>query len=134
MSLATLKTFDNPIAAHILRTRLESEGIPCYLFDEHSVTINPLYNVTLGGIKLKVNSSDLEEASKILKSIEATAPTNDEGEALKCPKCGSENFYSGFKSMKGASGILSAAVSLMLSVFPIYFKNVHKCKECNTEF
>lgn len=134
MSLETLKTFDNPIEAHILRTRLENDGIPCYLFDEHSVTINPLYNVTLGGIKLKVNSSDFDEASQILESIKSTAPTNDKGEALKCPKCGSDNFYSGFKSMKGASGILSAVVSLLLYVFPIYFKNVHRCKECNTEF
>jgi hypothetical protein len=33
--MITIKTFDNPVEAHILKSRLESEGIHCYLFDEN---------------------------------------------------------------------------------------------------
>jgi hypothetical protein len=29
----------------------------CHLFDENMVTLNPLYNITVGGIKLKVEES-----------------------------------------------------------------------------
>ena len=134
MALETLKTFDNSVEAHILKTKLESEGIPCYLFDEHTVSMNPLYNVTLGGIKLKINSYDAVDALEVLKSIESNPVTDDHGKTIVCPKCGSDNYYSGFKSMKSVGGILMATISLLLSVFPIFLKNVHRCKMCNTEF
>lgn len=69
MALITFKTFDNPIDAHILRCKLENEGILCYLFDEHIVSINPLFNLTVGGIKLKINDYHLYQAQTILKEI-----------------------------------------------------------------
>ena len=47
----TLKIFENPIDAHLLKTKLESEGIDCYLIDENTVSVMPLYNITVGGIK-----------------------------------------------------------------------------------
>ncbi|WP_417611761.1 DUF2007 domain-containing protein [Owenweeksia hongkongensis] len=134
MALETLKTFDNSVEAHILKTKLESEGIPCYLFDEHTVSMNPLYNVTLGGIKLKINSYDAVDALEVLQSIESNPVTDDDDKTIVFPKCGSDDYYSGFKSMKGVGGVLMATISILLSVFPIFLKNVHKCKTCGTEF
>lgn len=32
--MVTLKTFDNLVDAHLLKTKLESEGVTCFLFDE----------------------------------------------------------------------------------------------------
>lgn len=32
--------------------------------------------------------------------------------------------------MKGVKGMLSA----LLAISPIYYKTVHRCKECDTEF
>jgi len=134
MSLITLKTFDNSIDAHILKSKLESEGIVCYLFDEHTVTMNPLYNVTVGGIKLKINESDLELAQEIYNSIQITPFTNDENAAIKCPRCQSTELYSDFKSMKGPNVIVSAFTSFFFLLFPLFYKSVYKCKKCGEEF
>lgn len=42
MKLITIKTFDNYFEANLLKSKLESENIVCYLFDETLVTLNPL--------------------------------------------------------------------------------------------
>ncbi len=118
----------------MMRSKLESENIVCFLFDENIVGLYPLYNVTVGGIKLKINKSDLDKASLIIDETVKSALTNDQGEVIKCPKCESEDIYSSFKSMKGIKGILSAIFSFMFMVFPIYYKTVYKCKNCGSEF
>lgn len=64
--LVTLASFDNSIDAHLLRTKLESEEIPCFIFDENMVTLNPLNNITVGGVKVKVMEEDLDAARNIL--------------------------------------------------------------------
>ena len=134
MELITIKTFDNPIEAHMMKSKLESENIMCFLFDENIVGLNPLYNITVGGIKLKINRSDIQKAIEIIDEIEKNTLTNDQGEIIKCPKCESEDIISRFKSMKGFKGILSAIVSFLFMVFPIYYKTVYKCKNCGNEF
>ena len=134
IELITFRTFDNPINAHIVKTRLESDEIECYLFDENISTLNPLYNVTIGGIKLKIKNTDLERAEDIVKESELPEFLDENNKKIKCPKCKSTEFYSGFKSMKGIKGILSAIISLTLTVFPLYYKTVYKCKKCGYEF
>ncbi|MEO0333074.1 MAG: DUF2007 domain-containing protein, partial [Bacteroidota bacterium] len=106
-----------------------NENITCFLFDENIVELNPLYNITVGGVKLKIDKADLDEATTIIEEI-----TNDQGEIIQCPNCQSEDIYSGFKSMKGARGVLSAITSFLFMVFPIYYKTVYKCKSCINEF
>lgn len=134
LELLTIKTFDNSIETHLMKSKLESEHIMCFLFDEYIVGLNPLYNVTVGGIKLKISKSDIAKATEIIEATEKSVLINDQGEVIKCLKCESEDIYSGFKSMKGTKGILSAIVSFIFMVFPIYFKTVYKCKNCGNEF
>ena len=134
MKLITLITFDNSIDAHILRTRLESEGIRSYLFDDTMVSLNPIYNMALGGIKLKVSNEDLGRAREIIAGIDNASVKNENDEVITCPNCGSSELYTGFKSMKGFKGILSAVVSFLFGVYPIYYKSVYRCRNCGTEF
>ena len=134
MPLITFKTFENPVDAHLLKSKLESEGIDCFLFDENIVSVMPLYNITVGGIKLKIDDSDLKKAKEIFSEIEHTPITSEENEVIKCPNCGSEEIISGFKSFKGVKGILSLIVTFLFTIFPIYFKTVHRCKKCDIEF
>lgn len=134
MNFFTIKTFDNFVDAHLLKAKLESEGITCFLFDENMVSLNPLYNVTIGGIKLNVQESDSKQALEILSEIENTLIVDDNNEVLKCPKCNSGNIYSNFKSMKDFKGVVAAIISLVFVIFPIYYKSVHKCKNCGEEF
>jgi len=63
----TIKTFTLPIEAAIIRGRLESEGIECFLTNELTTQVNPLYSNAIGGVELQVRESDLQNAIAILK-------------------------------------------------------------------
>lgn len=134
MGLTTIKTFDNGPEAHVFRIKLENSGIESYIFDEETITIDPLMTVALGGIKLKVNQIDFDKALNIITEIENSPLTNEKNEILKCPKCESSELYSGFKSMRGAKGIISTIISFLILVYPLSVKNIYKCKKCGNEF
>ena len=52
--------------AHLVRIKLESEGIPCQLLNEYTVTMDWFYANAVGGIKLIVPQSKYEEAMMVL--------------------------------------------------------------------
>ncbi|MFC2152842.1 universal stress protein [Bacteroidota bacterium] len=54
----------NYARAEILRTRLEAEGVECYLKN-----INLIHSVISGGVKVRVNSHDLEKALRIVEKV-----------------------------------------------------------------
>ncbi len=134
MPLITLIVFDNIIEAHLVKSKLESEGITAYLFDENINTMYPLYNIATGGIKLKTDEADVEKAQKILTEINNNQYSDTNNQILSCPECGSKDLYNNFKSMKGIKGIFSAVFSFLSMTFPIYYKVVYKCKSCGHEF
>ncbi|MFA0960408.1 DUF2007 domain-containing protein [Roseivirga sp. BDSF3-8] len=134
MSLVTLRSFPNHVEAHLLKTKLESEDIPCFIFDENMVTMNPLYNVTVGGIKVKVLEEDQARAQQLLEDMEGLPYKNDQEEDVTCPNCGSKKLYGHFISNKGIKGVLSSVSAFLLAVFPIYVRTVYKCKNCDFEF
>ena len=66
-NFVTIKTFTYASEAFVLRGRLESEGIECFVQDELTAQVNPFYSNAIGGIKLQVRESDLQKAIEILK-------------------------------------------------------------------
>lgn len=60
-------SFLQPIDAHVARIALESEGIEVVVDDEHTVSIDPLAAVALGGVKLRVRASRAEDAAEVLQ-------------------------------------------------------------------
>lgn len=134
MDFLIVKAFDNPIEAHLLKTKLESEGIPCFLKDEHIISLNPLYNYAVGGIKLMIRSADLEAAQAIIQEIDQAPSLDENDQQITCPQCGSTDLYNHYKSIKGTKGLLSAIFSFLMTTFPIYYKSVYKCKNCASEF
>lgn len=66
-SYLPVQVFTNYIDAHILLGRLESENIVCYLMDENTVTINPIWTQAIGGIKLMVHESQFERAMELIR-------------------------------------------------------------------
>jgi hypothetical protein len=134
MNLITIKTFDNAISARLLKGKLESEGIACYIFDEEMVSLNPLYSGAIGGIRLEVNDYDLKFAQEIIDSIDNAPIIANDGSVLTCPKCKSTRINNNYKSMKDAKNIIAFLISFMIMVFPFYSKSVNKCKDCRTEF
>jgi len=131
MELITLKTFDNYIEAHLLKTKLESESIYCFLQDESVVATNPLYSFAVGGIKLKVKKEDFDTALKIIKEENIYLEQNQS--TITCENCGSNTFYNNYKSVKNLKGFFAMIISFMFQTYPIYYKNVRKCKSCGFE-
>ncbi len=62
------------------------------------VTLNPLNNITVGGVKVKVMEEDLDAARNILDHISMQPISNEDGTFLACPKCGSNHITPGVKT------------------------------------
>ena len=59
----TLASYDHLEEAVVAKGRLESANIDCFLVDEH---IARHCGIAVGGVKLKVQESDVENASELL--------------------------------------------------------------------
>jgi hypothetical protein len=133
----------------IIRGRLESEGITCFVKDELTVQVNPFYSNAIGGVKLQVKESDLNQAFEILKetgyiqdtetqasntssrlneSSEEQTKRNDEAKIL-CPVCGSEEVT----PIKKA-GWLFLVTSLLFAYPAPFFQKRYYCFDCKQEF
>jgi hypothetical protein len=64
--IVTFETYYDPMLAEIIRTKLEANGIPCFLTDDNLGIMMPIYNQAIGGIKLKVFARDLEKCREIV--------------------------------------------------------------------
>lgn len=67
--LTTVFRSNIPMDCHILKGRLETEGIPCFIYDENLIYVYPFRAVAIGGVKLKVPEDKLVLAKKSLKEI-----------------------------------------------------------------
>ena len=65
--LITVFSFNFAYEAYIVQSRLESEGISCFLQDEYYLQLNPLATNAIGGVKLQVLERDLNRTIEILK-------------------------------------------------------------------
>lgn len=124
MKLVTARVFDNPIDAHMLKSKLESEGIHVYLQDENTIAIDPLVSNALGGIKLKISEADIEKTKLILREIDGTPYRDEEDNIAQCPKCESKELIAGYHSMKGFAQLFSAIISVLFMIFPLHLKKV----------
>lgn len=123
----TVKTFDTSINAHLFRIELENEGIESFIYDEETITMDPLLSNAIGGIKVKINTKDIERTKEFLAKRE-------EENNPPCPNCGSKRIMTNFRSFKSTAGIISAISAFLFTIFPPMFKTVNKCLECNHEF
>lgn len=67
--LVTIKTFNHPNDLLVIRSRLESEGIECFVQDEQITQVHPFYSGAVGGAKLQVREEDVERAIEIMKEV-----------------------------------------------------------------
>jgi hypothetical protein len=71
-SLVTLASYLSGAEAHLIRARLEAEGIRVYVNEEQ--TSDWLMPIGLGGIKLEVPERDVERARELLDSLSRQVP------------------------------------------------------------
>ncbi len=82
-----LKSFDNYFYANLLLSRLKNDGVRCTLFDENTVTTDPLLSNAIGGIKLMVHQADEDMARNFIDLYE-----REYLETSICEKCGASDF------------------------------------------
>lgn len=70
MGFVQVRSFDNYISAHIRMGMLQEAGINCHLKDELTVTVDPFLSPMLGGMKLMVESSQVQRAIDLLKETD----------------------------------------------------------------
>ena len=133
MNLVTALTFDDSVSAHLVKTRLENEGIKCFIFDEHINNVMPIYGQAVGGIRIKIKEEDVLKAKQLIEEWELRPFLNQSNETLTCTSCGAQELYAGFKSFKTSLGWLTLAISFLFMIYPFYSKTVYRCKNCGEE-
>ncbi len=126
METVVLRRFDNYFSAHIMKSRLEETGISCYLFDENSVTINPVFSNAIGNIKLVVADYDQEKAMEALNLFDAEYLANS-----LCPRCKTGNFI--MVPAKSPKNILTSLLTWMFSNYAVSADNIYQCRQCGYE-
>jgi len=127
--LITVASFIEPSMAYLAKSRLEYEGIECWITDEYLINMKWTLSLALGGVKLSVQLKDKDDAVKILESdlskelesIEELYKDNDEEQ---CSECGSQNLQLVNWSRK------AAALSLLLGFPFLFFRKRLICTNC----
>ena len=150
--LITVANFSHPTEADPVVAWLESEGIECFVTNEHTVTMNWLYSNAIGGVGVQVRAADVERANELLQvalnpdSIGVVLnplavgaePTPSDSEIdqgsdatseIRCPQCGSENVY----YEKFSRRLVFASWALLTVPLP-FFRKKWKCRECEHLF
>lgn len=114
--------------AHLLMGRLESEGIECWLQDENTVTINPIWTNAVGGIKLMVKKEDAVLARQIFWEIETSRK-----QAIGCPKCKGHNIEL-VSTPRKVTNWFSAIFTFFVGDYALTVDKVNHCFDCGHEF
>lgn len=121
--------------AHLAKGRLEAEGIPAFVVNEHHVWANWTLSHALGGVRVQVASADAERAARILEDHAAGKFANgleDEFPDLEsehCPQCGSQDFNS--QRRVGMLALVVLTLGLISVIFPIR-RAKRTCTQCGT--
>lgn len=125
-TLVTVARFSFPHEANIAKGLLESEGIPSFVADEHTVNMQWLYSNAMGGVRLQVPCEFSVSALDILKEDFSDSVNSEFDMPIeKCPQCESldvENYTKGKRS---------AFLVFIFLGFPLFFyKHGLRCKKC----
>ena len=61
------KTFENPIEANIILTRLKDAGFNCFLTGENTAVIYPVFDISISGVQLHVFENEVEAINALLE-------------------------------------------------------------------
>ena len=90
--LVTVSRYSFPYEAHLARALLESEGIPAFVADEHTINMQWLYSDAMGGVRLQVPEDWAQQAWDILsEDREQVLEEQQETDKDLCPHCGSSD-------------------------------------------
>lgn len=125
-SLKTITNYIDAIQAHIVKGKLNSEGIHASIAHEHHIWENWMISNAIGGVKIQVPESQVENAKKILADIDTGKFEIEDKSRLECPVCKSNNIVENKNSWR------FAFIGLFALHIPIpYHRNKVKCNNCD---
>lgn len=68
--LFLLATSFNPVQANIIKGILETNDVPCVLFDEDSYNAMSIFSPAIGGIRVMVHKDDAAIAKDLLQDMD----------------------------------------------------------------
>ena len=131
----TIATFDQPVEAHLARSKLESEGIPCFVAEERFIQVNWLLASVFGCVELKVPSGSADRARNALRPRPRLVVLADANSARSradetaCPRCRSFDVYA--HHLKQRIGTVAVA---LLSLLGRSWRYRWICKQCGYEW
>jgi Zn finger protein HypA/HybF involved in hydrogenase expression len=128
MSQVKLITCGDTWEAHIIKDKLQNEGIRCFLTNQNFTNLMPHFNGVMGaGIQVFVREVDLENARQLIR--DKLEPENEE---IICPHCRSKDIKLGLGKLKGLK-IFNVIIAL-LCVLPFgNLKPKYFCNQCKEE-
>jgi len=125
--MITVATFTTAEEAHLLRSQLESAGIPAFLHGENAVQNLWTQSNVLGGVRVQISELDLEIAREFMASEMIDPPVD--AETVPCPACGS--------GRTGPDPVTRGVGIFTLLVFHIPWPFVRRnwqCRDCGHRF
>lgn len=124
--LITIARYSLPYEAHIAKSRLDAEGIPAYLADEHTINMQWLWSDALGGVRLQVPEPHVESALMILaEDREQDLIESQAVDTTACPHCGSTDTE---YQQIGRRWAFLVFIGLHFPLFPV--RHGVKCRQC----
>lgn len=124
----TLRTFSNPMDAHLLKGKLESEGIWCEVHNENATAYAP----TPDGIKLVILEKDIEKAREFINQS-AHHLRDKKRIPLQCPHCNSTRYEVSSKWLRQIP-LLYTIVNSLQHIILGHSKSSIRCKYCSRKF
>ena len=126
MTFKPIATYDNYLVANMTLGMLQENEINCHLKDENIVTVDPLLNPAVGGIKLMVDDADRDKALALLKQAEI-----DYLKEVPCPHCG--NFALGVEEkIDQPAGLWQKLKNLAAYGQESTYQKYYRCNSCGT--
>jgi hypothetical protein len=125
-------SFTDMMQANIVRGRLEAEGIPSIIANEHTVTADWTHSLALGGVRVMVPPYHLQDAREVIKQIDAGEFMEDEEpeqitEEDQCPTC--KNKLTRNEPMSWKVSILLGSLLMLPMPFRKYRYDCAYCKK-----
>ncbi|HEX2590086.1 MAG TPA: hypothetical protein VHL34_01240 [Rhizomicrobium sp.] len=132
----TVATFTEAWEAHMLRGRLEAEGVRASLAHELHVANNWPIATALGGVKVQVPAEDAQRAFDIEAACAAgryrdeLRQTFGDLDDVHCPGCGGHDLT---RSRSFAQLLLLLISSYFATIFPLSTQ-LYRCNACDTRW
>ena len=128
MKFKQIASYDNYLLANMTMGLLTENDIKCQMKDEHIVTVDPLLNPAVGGIKLLVEENDFDRAVALMKEAES-----DYLKDIPCPKCKSHSLVVEEKTNNPTDFWGRLKNQVLYGQTSTYSKN-YRCTNCKKSF